>query len=106
MNITKEDLMYAAKACGIEGYSWTDDPFFTGLIRHHEEFDSAPWLWNPAVRPEDCWRMCRQLGLIVNWDSKLVARSLGNRKQWFSNDTGLTDMEAATLVAAQIGRAP
>jgi hypothetical protein len=87
--ITREDIEYAAKACGIK------DIVITTVIEGG---------WNPDTNEADCWRMCRQLEITVSW-SYLRVSSGSTNDCYFGLDTGLTDMEAATLVAAQIGRA-
>jgi hypothetical protein len=96
MSVTKDDLLYAAKACGIKG-----------------EYD-AHWhawriissiFWEPHRNEADCWRMCRQLRLFMEWNLQIVVSHDGRHKEVFHKDTGLTDMEACVLVAAQIGRA-
>jgi hypothetical protein len=84
--ITRKDLEYAAKACGIEGEGWLAT-------------------WEPHKNESDCWRMCRQLRLFMEWNLQIVVSHDGRHKEVFHNDTGLTDMEAAVLVAAQIGKA-
>jgi hypothetical protein len=98
MSVTKDDLVSAAKACGIEGEyvvigseGWITEPSFG--------------LWNPLTDYFDFVRMCRQLKLEIDWDLKMVLSCDGAYEESFYDDTGLTDMDAATLVAAQIGRA-
>jgi hypothetical protein len=96
MTITRKDLEYAAKACGIKGAYNEDRGMYSTTY--------FQW-WAPHNDEADCWRMCRQLRLNIDWSWEYVCRSRDDDVVEFGNDTGLTDMEAATLVAAQIGRA-
>ena len=102
----RELLELAAKAAGLDGFSWVSDPFFEGLERRNFECDGLELqsqTWNPLENDGDALRLAVRLGMLATYSGARFEMFQATYRQCLDGDMKPSEAtrRAIVMVAAQ-----